>query len=202
MSTVASSSPSARRWDELQHTLQQGPCVDAVWADDTYLAKDLAHDPRWPQWSPRVAAQGAGSVLAIRLASPDETLGALNMYADRANAFTADDVDLALIYASHAADAMSTAKLLTGLRIAVKSRHHIGIAQGILMLRYDLSQEQAFDTLRRYSSQTNIKIRDLAELVIETRGLPDLEILERGDPTRDHDADLPDSSAQESTSTG
>ena len=50
--------------------------------------------------------QGSGSVLTIRLSTDTESLGALNLYAG-AGAFSQDDVDLALIYAAHATNAMS-----------------------------------------------------------------------------------------------
>jgi GAF domain-containing protein len=172
--TVASTSELAEECDQLQYTLDEGPCLQAVWDDDSYLAVDLAHDARWPTWGPRAASAGIGSVLAIRLATHDETIGALNLYAERPGSFTPDDVDLALIFASHAADAMNAAQLVAGLQTAVRTRHSIGVAQGILMQRYDISMEQAFEVLRRYSSHANIKVRELADLVIGDGSLPDL----------------------------
>ena len=64
-------------------------------------------------------------------------------------------------FAAHAANALGAARLVTGLQNAVHSRHLIGVAQGILMNRYELTLEQSFDVLRRFSSQANIKLRDL-----------------------------------------
>jgi len=91
------------------------------------------------------------------------------------HAFTPDDIDVALIFAAHATNAMSAARLVTGLQTAVQSRHLIGVAQGILMNRYELTLEQSFEVLRRFSSQANVKLRDLAATVIERRRLPDLD---------------------------
>ena len=54
----------------------------------------------------------------------------------------------------------------------MRSRHVIGIAQGILMQRYDMGEDAAFDVLRRYSSHDNIKLREVAERVIDERRLP------------------------------
>jgi len=115
-----------------------------------------------------------GSVLAIRLANETETLGALNLYAGPTDAFTRDDVDVALVFAAHATNAMKAAQLVSGLTAAVESRHLIGVAQGILMHRFELSMEDAFEVLRRYSSHTNVKLREVAALVVDTRSLPDL----------------------------
>jgi AmiR/NasT family two-component response regulator len=62
------------------------------------------------------------------------------------------------------------------LQTAVQSRLLIGVAQGIVMNRYELTLEQSFEVLRRFSSQANIKLRDLAAAVIEHRRLPDLDL--------------------------
>jgi len=173
--TVASTDEVARSCDGLQYDLGEGPCLEAIWDNEWYVAHDTASDTRWPRWGPRVADHGVGSVLSIRLATESETLGALNLYAGPVHAFTPDDIDLALIFAAHATNAMSAARLVTGLQTAVESRHLIGVAQGILMNRYELTLEQSFEVLRRFSSQANVKLRDLATSVVALRRLPDLD---------------------------
>jgi hypothetical protein len=50
--------------------------------------------------------------------------------------------------------------------------HLIGQAQGILMERFGLSADQSFAVLRRYSQDNNVKLRNVAERIIETRRLP------------------------------
>ena len=174
--TAAASSEVAQRCDQLQYDLGEGPCLEAIWDNDWYAIHDTSTDTRWPRWGPKVAGQGVGSVLSIQLATEMETLGALNLYAGPVHAFTLDDIDLALIFAAHATNALSAARLVTGLQTAVQSRHLIGVAQGILMNRYELTLEQSFEVLRRFSSQANVKLRDLAAAVIEHRRLPDLDL--------------------------
>ena len=39
-------------------------------------------------------------------------------------------------------------------------------------MRYDISFERAFQVLHRYSNDHNVKLRDVAEQVLETRSLP------------------------------
>jgi GAF domain-containing protein len=176
--SAAATSSLAEKCDALQYELDEGPCLEAVWTSDSYLVEDTATETRWPRWSPQVAAQGIGSVLAVRLATRTETLGALNLYAEPTHGFTADDVDLASIYALHATNAMSAALTVDGLHTAVESRHLIGVAQGILMQNYGLDMDQAFEVLRRYSSHKNIKLREVAEHVVELGDLPERAALE------------------------
>ena len=171
--TVASTSELAAACDLLQYELGEGPCLEAVWHDEAYLAEDLRSDTRWPRWGPRVAEGGVGSVLSLRLCTEDETLGALNLYAVEPHAFSSDDVDVAMVFACHAATALSSARTVAGLQTALQSRHLIGVAQGVLMSRYELSMSQAFEVLRRYSSHANMKLRDVAQFVVDHNALPE-----------------------------
>lgn len=170
--TVAATDEMVERLDAVQYDLGQGPCLDAAFDRGNVLVDDTGTDQRWPRWS--AAAQGCGitSVMAIRLHAGDETLGALNLYSDTPGTFSGESGDIALIYAAHATEAMSKARLVAGLRAALESRHLIGIAQGVLATRYDISFERAFEVLHRYSNDHNLKLRDVAETVARERGLP------------------------------
>jgi GAF domain-containing protein len=186
--TVASTSKIADRCDALQYELHEGPCLDAIAEDEAYLIQDVAHDERWPRWGPRAAQAGAGSILSVRMADDAGTLGALNLYAHEPHAFDSDSVDLALVFASHAATAVSNTNLVSGLQTALQSRHLIGVAQGIVMATYDVGMETAFEVLRRYSSNANVKLRDVAAHVVEHGALPgDYAALDAQGPGADAD---------------
>jgi len=55
---------------------------------------------------------------------------------------------------------------------AIDARKLIGQAQGILMERFDLDDERAFEVLRRYSQNTNTKLNEVARALVHTRTLP------------------------------
>jgi hypothetical protein len=57
---------------------------------------------------------------------------------------------------------------LGSLQAALESNRRIGIAVGILMTRLQITDEAAFDLLRRASNDRNVKLRVLAEEVIYT----------------------------------
>jgi AmiR/NasT family two-component response regulator len=53
------------------------------------------------------------------------------------------------------------------LRAALASRHHIGMAEGMLMAGYGVSEDAAFAYLARRSQNDNMKLRLVAERVIQ-----------------------------------
>jgi hypothetical protein len=174
--TLASTSDLAARCDALQYELHEGPCVQALTDNEWYRSGDVGSDPRWPTWGPRAAAVGAGSLMSVRLAIRDHSIGALNLYSESLDQFgEADTLDLVFLYALHAAGAMSAMKEITGLRTGMENRHTIGVAQGILMQRYGLTMDRSFELLRRYSNARNVKLRDVAVYVIEHQQLPEME---------------------------
>ncbi len=171
--TLASSDRTAEEADALQYDLGEGPCVEIADTGGWLRSGDVGADPRWPRWGPRAAALGVASLLAVAVTERDEPLGALNLYSDVPGGFADRDVvDLALVYAVHATTALSSARRATTLQTAVSSRHVIGMAQGIAMERYDIDQHQSFELLRRLSSTTNVKLREVAAQIVETRAIP------------------------------
>lgn len=148
--------------DALQYELAEGPCLDAIRVDELYVVQDLANDPRWPHWGPKAAELGFGGIVSVRLATAKGVVGALNLYSREPQAFDDDAVQVAYTYALHAANALWTSREVEGLRTAMRSRHLIGMAQGVLIERHGLTEASSFEVLRRYSQIHNIKLRDVA----------------------------------------
>nr|WP_281497207.1 ANTAR domain-containing protein [Ornithinimicrobium sp. F0845] len=165
---AASTDEVTHRADELQELLSEGPCYDSSIESETHIIRDTRDDERWPQWSTRVADLGILSVLSVQLLGPGgELLGALNLYAGAVSAFSRDDLDEAHLFAAHAGGALGVSRQVDGLREALRSRHLIGVAQGMLIQRYDLSLDQAFAVLSRHSQDSNTKLRDVAAQIVE-----------------------------------
>jgi GAF domain-containing protein len=158
--------------DAAQREVAEGPCLQAMGDGSSYLVQDTVTDPRWPRWSARVESLGLRSVIGVRLHEAGETLGALTLYSAAPQTFTAADVEIAEVYAVHAASALGRSRQELHLRRAIDSRHLVGLAQGILMERFGIDEDGAFAVLRRYSQERNTKLRVVAEQLIETRTLP------------------------------
>ena len=67
---------------------------------------------------------------------------------------------------------VSAVERIAQLEAALESRSVIARAQGILMERYDIDEDAAIAVLKRSSSDLNLKVRVVADILIETRQLP------------------------------
>ena len=171
--TPATNADVGRQADELQYGLGEGPCLEAIRSSDACIVDDLLLETRWPQWARSVAASGIRSALSVRVQGPaGDALASLNLYARQPRAFDDTDLALATIFARHAGIAIHGAQQQNHLSAAIQSRQLIGAAQGILMQRFGLDLDQAFELLRRYSQTYNVKLRQLAENLVRAGGIP------------------------------
>jgi transcriptional regulator with GAF, ATPase, and Fis domain len=174
LETTAASDPVAQRAHELQQEMGDGPCLDVQWDEQgVNVIADLADSARWPQWAEYATELGLSSMIAVRLFTREQTIGALDLYSLERKDYDADDVLAARVVATRVSSVLARAQHERTLWEAIDSRHQIGQAQGILMERYTLTADQAFAVLRRYSQEHNRKLRDVAEQVVSTRHLPD-----------------------------
>ena len=80
--------------------------------------------------------------------------------------------DLAEAFAHQASLALEAVMERDNLNRAVAARHRVGLAQGILMTRRQLTADQAFTLLKHESQNTHVKLRTIAQTVIQTGDLP------------------------------
>lgn len=167
--TLAASNELLRRIDDLQFDLAQGPCYDALRNHEVVTSQDLATDERWPVWGRRMADEvGVRSSLSLRLFTNRDTLGALNLYARRATAFGSEDILEGQILAAHAAALVASSIKEDQLTTALEHRTVLGQATGILIERFGIDADAAFNVMRRISQTHNIKLYELAEDLVRT----------------------------------
>jgi GAF domain-containing protein len=160
---------------KLQLDSENGPLVTSLREQITVLIPDTLAEQRWPEWSAKLATLGVRSVLDVPLltgSGRSRTVGVLGLYSPDPDAFGADDEAIAHILARHASVAVATARHEASMAQAVDARKLVGQAMGILMERFDVDGDRAFAILKRYSQDTNTKLRDVAQQLIDTRKLP------------------------------
>ncbi len=156
--------------DKLQYGLGEGPCVDSLRDAHVTLAPNIRNDQRWPRYVPPAVEAGLRSQMAVKLYLDSEgTVGGLNLYSTSCYEIQPEAESLAELFAAHAAIALGHARERDTLNEALHSRKVIGQAIGMLMERYEMDEDRAFAFLVRASSHSNVKLRDVAQELVDQR---------------------------------
>jgi GAF domain-containing protein len=165
--TRASTSDLVNRLDDVQYGLGEGPCAEAIKGADMVIAPHLRHEQRWPRYVPQAVQEGLRSQLAVRLHAGEGTVGGLNLYSTVADEVEPEAESLAALFATHAAIALGHAQERDNLNRALQSRTTVGQAIGIVMERYRMDEDRAFGFLVRTSTTSNLKLRDIAQAIVD-----------------------------------
>jgi GAF domain-containing protein len=172
--TIVATAAFVAEVDAIQYAIDEGPCITAAREGRTVRCGALGDDTQWPQFGPRVKRLGVHSVLSLPLLIPGGVVGAMNVYAHPVNSFDDHAVEIGELFAVPAAIAVQNAQVLAQtkrlahqLQAALTSRAVIDQALGILMSRTGSTAEQAFDRLRDRSQSDNVKLRDVAQRVVD-----------------------------------
>lgn len=166
--TVAYTDQLVLRLDELQYDLDEGPCLSAIRQDGMVLVNHADKEQRWPRFMEGAAALGLRSQLGLRLYANHQTVGGLNLYATTSDEIDPEIVQIANIFAEHAALALGQARVEENLIQGMMTRQRIGVAIGLLMGQYDLDEDRAFQYLARVSQTSNIKLRQIADEIVDS----------------------------------
>jgi transcriptional regulator with GAF, ATPase, and Fis domain len=174
LAVMASSSEESRLLEVYQLQSAQGPCLDCVRTAVCVSCPDLAREvERWPLFVPAAQLAGFQSVVAVPLRLRHATIGALNLFQDRVRETSADEqrlaqalADIATIGILQQRSVHRSSVLAEQLQQALNSRVIIEQAKGLLAERQSCSMEAAFDTLRRYARDHNLKLAEAARAVL------------------------------------
>ncbi|CAN5222828.1 GAF and ANTAR domain-containing protein [soil metagenome] len=165
--TPAATDAVARRGDELQYELGEGPCLQSIREQETVWSDDLTLEPRWPRWSRQASEElGVRSMLCFQLFVTHDTLGALNLYSSKPSAFDYADRTAGLALAAHIAVALSSVQDAAIQESVLRGASVIGQAQGMLMQRYELRPSQAFLVLARAAQRDDSTLQQIAETLV------------------------------------
>ncbi|WP_165831737.1 GAF and ANTAR domain-containing protein [Brachybacterium endophyticum] len=164
-----------REVDAFQHSVGEGPCLDAARTHDPVLSRDLSQEERWPRFCAYVLEEtpvrGALSFHVADIPSPT----ALNLYSASPTGLDEEAVASASLFAIHASVMIAhaeSAQQAATLGAALTTSRQIGVAVGILMALHKITEDQAYDLLRIASNRLNRKLRDIAQEVRESGTLP------------------------------
>jgi GAF domain-containing protein len=155
-----------------QARLGEGPSVDAFLQDAPVASRDLAGEPRWPDFRPLALAEGIGAWLSVPVRQRHGPIGALDFACTdpqpwqpqdlaAANAFVRLIVAALQLATAHQQEALSPA-----LRFAVEHDARIEQACDLIMERERLDQVAAVELLRLQAQIEDQPIRAVAERLL------------------------------------
>lgn len=182
--TVAGSSSKAVRLDQIEQSLGQGPCVEALNVGHPVLLADVATDQSWPVYSRVLAGQGCRSALGVPMDLGETSEAVLNFFAPATGLFTEEAIGEAAAFADVAGSTLRLAirietveQLNTDLKNAMVSRRVIDTACGMIMAQNRCSHDEAFKMLGQASSHRNQKLHDVAaEIIAQLSGTSEVPL--------------------------
>jgi hypothetical protein len=176
LATVCASDDIAARIEELQFTLGEGPCIDALRLGAPVLVGDLdsAAHRQWPSFTNGAAEAGVRAVFAFPLAIGAIRVGALDLYRDAAGELTPAQLATALRAADAAAVSLLrsdgwSGTLVDDARERSSYRLVVHQAAGMVMVQLDTSIEDALVKLRAHAYAHDLSINDVAADVVARR---------------------------------
>jgi len=180
---LASTSESTRVLELFQlQSSEGGPCLECLHTGAPVSVDDLASHESWPRFSQVALSLGFEAVHALPLRLRGDTIGALNLFGSRAR-LSGNDLqvgqslaDMATIGILQHRSSRQASIEAEQLQQALASRVVIEQAKGVLAEFAHVDMEVAFDSLRTYSRSRNLKLGEVARVIVE-RKLPPENVL-------------------------
>ena len=179
MATVAATDQRLIALDDAQYASGEGPCLSVLEPHEPISLEDAGQlEDRWEHFSRTAAHLGVHSTLSMHLPvdEADELQASLNLYSRRRFQLGVGQIRAAIPIAEQLAAAIlsvdayrSTAKLARDMAEAMRNRAVIEQAKGMLMADDRISPDEAFDRLVQLSQNRNMKLRDIAQRLVDQR---------------------------------
>jgi len=156
--------------EQIEFTLDEGPCVGAYRTNEPVFDADLADGgtARWPEFSRRAAAVGVRAAFGFPLLFDRICFGALNLFHDRPGALTDNQVADALVVAQFASRSVVSwqadappGRIAWQLDQARIPPVEVYQATGRISVQAGVSLDDALVLLRAYAFSHDLPIKDV-----------------------------------------
>jgi transcriptional regulator with GAF, ATPase, and Fis domain len=171
---ATASNKVADRCAQLETRSGAGPITEAVQGGTPIILSDAATDVRWPVYRELLKAEGCHGVYSIPIKLDGGALCVLTFFATQRYFFSPQTIrratqitDIASRSLKLAFRVQAAVSRAENLHAALESRTSISIACGIIMGQNRCSYTDAFAMLAKASSHRNVKVRQVAEDILE-----------------------------------
>lgn len=130
--------------------------------------RDVAKDKKY-RYKNIAKKEGLCSLLCVPLAVKGKVIGVINCYTSTPHDFVETEINILTSIANQAAVAIENTELMVKSRVIqeeLEARKKIERAKGILMREENLTEEQAYLKIQRYSMDHRKTMREVAEAII------------------------------------
>lgn len=181
--TLGASGSSARRFDEVQFTLGEGPCLSSVADRAPVSVPDLNDDgqDRWPLYTSMMLELGVNAVYAMPVVLAGEYVGALDLFRRTAGPMAVDEMDGALAVALLAElpllDLLDATVHTAAIdpdssawqELHALTRVEVSQATGVLVSQLDVEPTQALVRLRAHAYASGRSVTSVACDILDRR---------------------------------
>jgi signal transduction protein with GAF and PtsI domain len=131
--------------------------VEDIKQEKEYKYKDIAEK------------EGLVSLLSVPMIVKNKAIGVLNVYTTQSHKFTKKEIEIISSIANQAAIVIENTQLLVKTKILeeeLETRKKVERAKGILMKEEKISEEEAYNKLRKFSMDKRVSMKEIAEAII------------------------------------
>jgi len=182
LQAVTSSNEAMRVVELFELQSDEGPCLDCFHSGQPVVNQDLSTaGARWPRFAPVAVEAGFRAADAIPMRLRGQIIGALNLFRTETGSMTDEDVvvaqalaDIATIAILQNRTTVESRDLNIQLTTALTSRIVIEQAKGMIIERHRIPVDEAFNRLRRYTRNNNLRLADVARDTVNGIVDPDI----------------------------
>jgi ANTAR domain len=185
---LAASHPDLPEFTQAELSSGRGPVFDVLASGEPVSVPDMLTETRWPEYTAAALRRGVrcAMVLAYRqeawAAGADRDAVTLSLFGARPRALETSQLDVAELLVTYggavignAADYGDAQRTAQQLRDAAEGRTQVDQARGMLMQTLGCSADEAMRWLRRVSQQRNIRVADVAGMIVAGEGVGSLK---------------------------
>jgi two-component system, response regulator PdtaR len=132
------------------------------------IIADVQQDPQYKE-KKLAKKENLVSMLSVPMMVKKKVIGVINCYTTKKYDFEKSDVEVLITVANQAAVAIENTELLVKTRVIqeeLETRKKVEKAKGILMKEQNVSEDEAYNLLRKSSMAKRISMKDISEAII------------------------------------
>ncbi len=153
-----------------ERTLKVGEGIVGLVANKrkSLIIPDVQKEPKYKE-KKLAKKESLVSMLSVPMMVKNKVIGVINLYTTKPYKFTKSDVDLLSTVANQAAVAIENTELLVKTKVIqeeLETRKKVEKAKGILMKEQNLTEDEAYNLIRKSSMDRRVLMKEIAEAII------------------------------------